>query len=681
MQTDHIFPPSRLVPQAADLLRLVQNALVRACMDTRFKRLVGWRGFAVCPEPIGAATLRLTGRPGIYGIVPDGCDADGEIGFARFGLHYFPLAGEPLFESLSPAAAVLIAAPEFRARVRNFPAHPELIGPFAIGVLTVGFGRHKDVLSLTLETCEHHRVVSVAGLRAADGAVVVPPGGAEQDVPARALAENLLDVLACAVTACVGEPPRLLHADSAPADEIVREADGGWHARGCDDNRRLLRTIAWGEVGTLDLDHLRLDGATTTETWTAATGAPPPATVAAALWWRTHALDALLAEGAHPEAADRRPSLIVLCGFLGSGKTTLVNQIIEHHRNHDQFVAVIQNEIGAESVDAHLVEESDSVESLDEGCICCTLAGSLAKGAQRLIDRYHPERIVLETTGLANPMNLVDELATLSDLVRLDVMVTVVDADNVLAALATSAVAREQIRGGDVLVLNKCDLVDAAALAAVRGHLRALNDRAPILETCFARIHPALLLGDVDDLPDAAPVADPAADVAAHVAAALGCCGGAHHAGAADHPHEHHHHHEHDHHDHTAREHHPGSHRDGGDGEGAAGHARHDHRADGFVAIRLPQPPGLSRDALFERLEGSPGRAFRIKGIVDLVDGPGPEALQCVGARRELAPLPSVYEGAPFLIFIGQDLDRAALTAHWLPAVAPARDERVPVRA
>jgi len=99
------------------------------------------------------------------------------------------------------------------------------------------------------------------------------------------------------------------------------------------------------------------------------------------------------------------------------------------------------------------------------------------------------------------------------------------------------------------------------------------------------------------------------------------------------------------------------------------------------VAIRLPQPPGLSRDALFERLAGSPGRAFRIKGIVDLVDGPGPEALQCVGARRELAPLPSVYEGAPFLIFIGQDLDRAALTAHWLPAVAPARDERVPVRA
>ncbi|NVO17524.1 MAG: GTP-binding protein [Rhodoplanes sp.] len=639
MQTGSLLPPGRATPQAADLLLLAQNALARACLDTRFKRLVGWRGFAACPELGGASTCRLTRRPGVFGLMPEGCDLAGDVPFARIGLHYFPTMAEPVFESLAPATALLVAGDDYRQQVRDFPAHPELVGPFAIGALTVGLGVRKDVLMLSLETCDHHRIVSLPGIPAADDGWVVPPGGLEQDVPARALAEQFFEVLAAAATLCVGEPPRLWRCDARPAGEVVHGADGEWSHRPCDDNDLVLQSLAWGNGESLPPERFCLGGTERTLLWQGNAGAPRPDAVASALWWRTDDLDALLGEGAHPEAADRRPSLIVLCGFLGSGKTTLVNQIIEHHRNHDSFVAVIQNELGAASVDAHLVEESDSVESLDAGCVCCTLAGSLAKGAQRLIDRYHPERIVLETTGLANPFNLIDELATLSGIVRLDVLVTVVDADNVLDALDASAVARDQIRGGDVLVLNKCDLVDAATLARIRERMRGLNPRAPVLETSFARVHPALLLGEVEA--DACATPD---------APAQGC-------GAADHDHgDSHGDHAHDHrhpHDHQPR-------------------SRHDHRGDGFVAIRLAQPDGLSRDVLFERLESSPGRAFRIKGIVDLADSPFPEALQCVGNRRELAPLPSVYDGPPFLIFIGQDLDAEALHAHWHAPVADA---------
>lgn len=642
MQTGSLLPPGRATPQAADLLLLAQNALARACLDTRFKRLVGWRGFAACSGQSGASTCRLTRRPGVYGLMPEGCDLAGDVPFARFGLHYFPTMGEPLFESLAPAAAMLVAGGDYGRTVRDFPMHPELVGPFAIGALTVGLGVRKDVLALSLETCDHHRIVSLPGIPAADDGWVVPPGGLEQDIPARALAEQFFEVLAAAVTLCVDEPPRLVRRDARAAGEVVHGIDGAWTLRTCDDNDRILQSLAWGNVEILPPERLCLDGAACALLWQADAGAPAPAAVASALWWRTDDLEALLGEGAHPEAADRRPSLIVLCGFLGSGKTTLVNQIIEHHRNHDSFVAVIQNELGAASVDAHLVEESDSVESLDEGCVCCTLAGSLAKGAQRLIDRYHPERIVLETTGLANPFNLIDELATLSGMVRLDVLVTVVDADNVLDALDASAVARDQIRGGDVLVLNKCDLVDAAALARIRERLRTLNPRAPILETSFARIHPALLLGEVEE------GACAASDASAHCR------------GTADH--------DHGHEDHADDHSHPHDH---------PHRSRHDHRGDGFVAVRLAQPEDLSRDVLFERLESSPGRAFRIKGIVDLTDSPFPEALQCVGNRRELALLPSFYDGPPFLIFIGQDLDAAALHAHW-HAAAVAVEPRVP---
>lgn len=162
MQTGSLLPPGRATPQAADLLLLVQNALARACLDTRFKRLIGWRGFAACPGLGGASTIRLTGHPGVFGLMPEGCDVDGPVPVAHFGLHYFPTMGEPVFETLAPVIALRVADEGYRPAIRDFPDHPELVGPFVVGALTVGFGRGKDGLALSLESCDRHRVVSQA---------------------------------------------------------------------------------------------------------------------------------------------------------------------------------------------------------------------------------------------------------------------------------------------------------------------------------------------------------------------------------------------------------------------------------------------------------------------------------------------------------------------------------------
>ena len=129
-----------------------------------------------------------------------------------------------------------------------------------------------------------------------------------------------------------------------------------------------------------------------------------------------------------PETVDHRPGLIVLTGFLGSGKTSLLLEMLEHLRAHDQFVAIIQNEIGATGVDGYLVDGGESALTLDEGCVCCTLAGSLSNGIRRLTQQFQPERIILETSGLANPLNLLQEQDSWADLARLEMVVTVVDA-------------------------------------------------------------------------------------------------------------------------------------------------------------------------------------------------------------------------------------------------------------
>jgi G3E family GTPase len=604
-------------------------------MDSRFKKLVGWRGFAPCPDREGAATFRLTGRMGIYGLAPDGFDAGSDVATAHFVLHYFPQLDDPLFERLSPAAAMTVAAADYRAKIRDFVAYPNLAASFAIAGLTIGIARGKDALYLSLETLERQRLISEMGIAAADDTWVVPPGGIEQDVPAGPLARDFFDVLTAAATLCAGEPPRLFRCEESETGDLVRTADGVVVpvAAGDRGNVHALTSYVWGRTDAIEPSLLIRPGSTRVRAWETGDAGPKPDETAASLCWRTHALETLLTESAHAAAADRRPSLIVLCGYLGSGKTTLVNQIIEHHRNHDTFVAVIQNEIGATGVDAHLVEESESVESLDEGCICCTLAGNLAKAAQRLIDRYHPERIVLETTGLANPLNLLDELAGLNDFVRLDVIVTLVDALHAAEALASSDVASDQIRGGDVIVLNKCDLVDADMLTRVRERLRELNDHAPIIETNFARVHPAMLLGDLDEglCRETAPN-----DIGRH---------GAFHSHGEEHGGAGHSTHEHDHH---------------------GGHVHHHrHLEDGFSSTRVELPAGLTAAELFSLLDDCPVPAFRIKGIVDLADAPRPEVLQCVGGRREIVPLPSFYDGVSFLIFIGQNLDESALRAYW----------------
>jgi G3E family GTPase len=635
MDTSFFLPPGRQSPEPGDLLHLVRNCLARACMDSRFKKLVGWRGFAPCAAQEGAATCRLSRRPGVYGIAPDGFDTSLDATLAHFIVHYFPDPDEPLFERLSPALALAVAAPDYGRKVRDFVASPELAESFAIAGLTVGIGACKDALWLSLDRLERQRIYAEAGIVAVGGAWVVPPGGIEQDVPSGSLARDFFDVLTAAASLCAGEPPRLYHREEIEAGDRMHESGGTVVEIPAEDggNVRFLTSYAWGRGDAIARSRLSLPEAGRVIAWEVGDPRPKPGDTVADLCWRTHAIENLLAEHAHSPAADRRPGLIVLCGYLGSGKTTLLNQIIEHHRNHDAFVAVIQNEIGATGVDAHLVEESESVESLDEGCICCSLAGNLAKAAQRLIERYHPERIVLEATGLANPLNLLDELAGLNEFVRLDVIVTLVDALHVTEALGSSDVASDQIRGGDVIVLNKCDLAGDGMLANVKERLRALNEHAPIIETTFARVHPAMLLGDVDEglWPETAVNGS-----GRHVDAHAGCDEdgeGSTHAT-----------HEHDHHD---------------------GDVHHHHLDDGFSSVRVELPADLTAAGLFALLDDCPVPAFRIKGIVDLADATRPEVLQCVGGRREIVPLPSFYDGAPFLIFIGQNLDGGALHAYW----------------
>jgi len=173
----------------------------------------------------------------------------------------------------------------------------------------------------------------------------------------------------------------------------------------------------------------------------------------------------------------------VLTGFLGAGKTTLLNRILSEQ--HGKRIAVVVNEFGELGVDNDLVIGSDEeVFEMNNGCICCTVRGDLIRiigGLMKRRDRF--ERIVVETTGLADPAPVAQTFFVDEDVraaTRLDAIITVVDAKHFPCRLADSPEAEKQVAFGDVIVVNKIDLVSSDELAAVEARLRAINPAAEL---------------------------------------------------------------------------------------------------------------------------------------------------------------------------------------------------------
>ena len=183
----------------------------------------------------------------------------------------------------------------------------------------------------------------------------------------------------------------------------------------------------------------------------------------------------------------------ILTGFLGAGKTTLLNRIL--HEQHGQKIAVIENEFGEENIDNEiLVQDSrEQIIEMNNGCICCTVRGDLITALsqlsqKRLAGELQFDRVVIETTGLANPGPVAqtffmdDEVATHY---LLDGIITIIDASHAMQQLDQYQEAQRQVGFADRMLLSKLDLVSADQLAALETRLKRINPRAPIGRTDF----------------------------------------------------------------------------------------------------------------------------------------------------------------------------------------------------
>jgi G3E family GTPase len=159
-------------------------------------------------------------------------------------------------------------------------------------------------------------------------------------------------------------------------------------------------------------------------------------------------------------------------------------------------IAIVMNEFGEIGIDAKVVEgQNVRIAELGGGCVCCSLLGEFEAAITEIINKVDPERIIVETTGLAEPEALVFNIQEALPQCRLDGVVSVIDADMLVRFPELGHTTRLQIEGADILLLNKIDLVDADQLEPLERKLREINSSAAIVRTERCRIDPELLFG------------------------------------------------------------------------------------------------------------------------------------------------------------------------------------------
>ena len=326
----------------------------------------------------------------------------------------------------------------------------------------------------------------------------------------------------------------------------------------------------------------------------------------------------------------------ILSGFLGAGKTTLLNHILGNQQGVK--TAVLVNEFGEIGIDNELiVTTNEEMVELSNGCICCSINDELMEAVERILKR--PDKmdyIVVETTGLADPLPVAMTFlgSELRDTTRLDSIITLIDAENFDESVLDTQVGRAQVIYGDILLLNKCDLVSEQRLEAVETLLRDVKNDARILHSVKGDV-PLPLLLSVGLFETDKVVTNDEHDHSHH--------------GHGSHGHDHsHHEHDHDHQDHP------------------------DHLAiEGFTSLSFQSngPFALRRFQNF--LDNQmPQEVFRAKGILWFNESERRHVFHLAGKRFSIDDTDWSGERKNQLVLIGRDLDHDMLRKQLQACVA-----------
>ena len=318
----------------------------------------------------------------------------------------------------------------------------------------------------------------------------------------------------------------------------------------------------------------------------------------------------------------------VFSGFLGAGKTTLIKKLIADGYDKQKIV-LIENEFGQIGIDGGFLKEAGiEITEMNSGCICCSLVGDFGTALQDVIDRFHPDRIVIEPSGVGK---LSDVVAAIKNVEGTEICgtVTVIDASKCKVYLKNfSEFYENQIKYAGTIILSRTSDIKQEKLDKAVELIKAINDHSQVITTPWEQLSGVQILNAIENPLTAADMAAALAEAEAHEHEHH------HHHDHDDHDHDHEHEHEHHHHDHDHEEHehhHDHDHEDHSecDHEHGVCHCgeHHHHHADevfdsiGFETSRKFTKEGI--EAALTALDETSkfGTILRAKGIVAGEDG------------------------------------------------------------
>jgi len=319
---------------------------------------------------------------------------------------------------------------------------------------------------------------------------------------------------------------------------------------------------------------------------------------------------------------EREIPVTIITGFLGSGKTTLLNHILQNRQNLK--VAVLVNEFGEINIDSQLLLSVDEdMMALSNGCICCTINAGLVDAVHRVLERQeHIDYLVIETTGVADPLPILMTFlgSELRDVTRIDSILTVVDAETFTPEHFDSSAAFNQIAYGDIILLNKIDLVPQKTIDQLEDYIRTVKAGAKVLRCEQGKV-PLPLILDVG-LSQSNTYLKPESES----------------------------HHDHEHH-----------HRDS------------DHlENDGFMSVSFISDRPFILEKFQAFIDRLPNNIFRAKGLLWFKESKLRHIFQLSGKRSDFQTSQWQHSPSNQLVFIGRDLKAEQLQEQLASCLEPA---------
>ena len=574
---------------------LLRTILIRGTYDTVLKKITGYRGMFLYQQTKECWTVKFDNFSGIFGILFSGVHK----GFGKFHLYYFPSPSESMVDKFSLAEAMVTLSETYLEKIREFVLYPELYMQFHIATVSLHVDIQVQSLWLFYETQIRERVYAKDGVldpSSEEKSYLIEPDGLDKDLPSFRLLLPMMNFLNTAISRMSFCTPEYFKLFKATKASVAYNRLGQFSDVRDSASAQILIALGYGEGDFVELTENALQGHNAEVVHEAMS---LNCFLQKAPWYDVSDEIKLTSCSNHNSS---KPKLIVVTGFLGSGKTNFLQNYIEYETEKNRFVGIIQNEIGKTGLDGKLVDYGYSQVELDEGCVCCSLSGQLRIGVNTLMHKIVPDTIILETTGVANPFNLLSELHELEDIVDFEAIVTVVDGTNALYLYDEFRVFRDQIRAADVILLNKIDQMSDEQIELVKAMLAQNNRCAKILPTVQCDIHPNLLRNSV--LASTSQIASLISEEEKNPA------------------------------------------------------TKSTHVQDGISSIKIPLVKALNTKKFRTYLENLPKNIFRLKGIVAFEDEVNQYVVQYVNGVFEFVEQESEQQAETFLVYIGKDLEK-----------------------